>query len=87
MTPQDTYANFAQAFSGVTGRLSLREWEGTIHAYPMRGFKRNRVVIIPGTPLCGNKDVRYIKALAMPTADAPNCEPCLAQMRRALGRE
>lgn len=86
MTAQDTYVTFCERFKDRAGKVALRDHEGIIHAYPMRGFNTVRVKISMGLPMCG-EDIRFMAATAVPTADAPTCEWCLAAMRKALGRE
>jgi hypothetical protein len=85
MTAQDTFATFCDRFKDKAGKVALRDFEGTIHAYPMRGFINGRVKVAMGFPCC-SADVRFMAATARPTADAPTCEGCLATMRKALGR-
>lgn len=86
MTAQDTFATFVERFKSHSGKVALRDFEGIIHAYPMRGFDQKRIIISMGRPMCG-EEIRFMAANAVPTADAPTCEACLKAMRKALGRE
>jgi hypothetical protein len=85
MTDQDTYATFSERFAVQAGRIALRLFGGTVHAYPMRGFQKHGMTVPIGFPMCG-ADIRFMAATAMVTAEIPTCELCLAAMRKGLGR-
>jgi hypothetical protein len=85
MTPQDTFLTFCERFRTTAGKVALRNYEGIIHAYPMRGFDQKKIKVSMGFPMC-KLDIRFMAAAAAPTADAPTCSDCLAAMRKALGR-
>ena len=86
MTAQELFVKFKET---LTCKVALREFEGIIHAYPMRGVTHRQGkyerVVKAGMPLC-NQDIRFMQSSFTPTADAPTCKGCLVLMRSIVGK-